>query len=185
METSATPSEQGMCPLPASPLSQCCPLHFPLSKLLTNALLFSAHVFLPLRALHLVPARLPAVLGRELGGFDFQYVHRNESIMSSLGAGSKLPKTRKTGTTICGALFAGGVVLGADTRATEDSTVRALFAHPPPSPPPPLQSYRAENCLILPRCPSPPPAPPSHTPTRFVLCKPPSSSPPYYTRARA
>ena len=64
------------------------------------------------------------MLGREVGGFDFDLLHRNERLVTSLGAGGKLPKTRKTGTTICGAIFAGGVVLGADTRATEDSTVR-------------------------------------------------------------
>jgi len=34
-----------------------------------------------------------------------------------------MPKTRKTGTTICGVIYADGVVLGADTRATEGETV--------------------------------------------------------------
>jgi len=33
------------------------------------------------------------------------------------------PKAKKTGTTIAGCVFKGGVVLGADTRATSDSTV--------------------------------------------------------------
>jgi len=37
--------------------------------------------------------------------------------------GMKPPKAHKTGTTICGVVFKGGVVLGADTRATEDTTV--------------------------------------------------------------
>jgi 20S proteasome subunit beta 2 len=38
-------------------------------------------------------------------------------------AGAKMPKTRKTGTTICGVVYNGGVVLAADTRATEGSIV--------------------------------------------------------------
>ena len=33
------------------------------------------------------------------------------------------PKTTKTGTTICGAIFDGGVVLGADTRSTSGDIV--------------------------------------------------------------
>lgn len=38
-------------------------------------------------------------------------------------AGSTVPKAKKTGTTICGVVYKDGVVLGADTRATEGSTV--------------------------------------------------------------
>lgn len=34
-----------------------------------------------------------------------------------------MPALRKTGTTICGVVFSGGVVLGADTRATEGPLV--------------------------------------------------------------
>jgi 20S proteasome subunit beta 2 len=37
--------------------------------------------------------------------------------------GAKMPTARKTGTTIVGCVFAEGVVLGADTRATGDTTV--------------------------------------------------------------
>lgn len=37
--------------------------------------------------------------------------------------GYKGPTARKTGTTIVGAIFADGVVLGADTRATDDTIV--------------------------------------------------------------
>ena len=37
--------------------------------------------------------------------------------------GFKMPRTMKTGTTICGCLFKDGVVLGADTRATEGPIV--------------------------------------------------------------
>lgn len=35
----------------------------------------------------------------------------------------QLPKKKKTGTTIAGVVFKDGVVLGADTRATEGETV--------------------------------------------------------------
>lgn len=37
--------------------------------------------------------------------------------------GFPAPKATKTGTTIVGIIFKDGVVLGADTRATEDTTV--------------------------------------------------------------
>ncbi|TNN23040.1 Proteasome subunit beta type-7 [Liparis tanakae] len=37
--------------------------------------------------------------------------------------GSSLPAARKTGTTICGIVFKDGVILGADTRATEGMIV--------------------------------------------------------------
>ena len=39
------------------------------------------------------------------------------------GSGLALPVARKTGTTICGVVFADGVILGADTRATSDTIV--------------------------------------------------------------
>ena len=39
------------------------------------------------------------------------------------GRDVKLPRAKKTGTTIVGVIFDGGVVLGADTRATEGDTV--------------------------------------------------------------
>ena len=78
------------------------------------------------------------------GGFNFDNVHRNamiEKMMSqSTGGGnpsaaaavgaassmapmSKLPQATKTGTTIAGLIFDGGVVLGADTRATNGEEV--------------------------------------------------------------
>lgn len=62
------------------------------------------------------------VLGRELGGFDFSNHFRNEKIVSTMPAGH-MPRAMKTGTTICGAVFDGGIVLGADTRATEGTIV--------------------------------------------------------------
>jgi 20S proteasome subunit beta 2 len=59
--------------------------------------------------------------GREVAGFCFENVQRNATVLKDVGL--KPPKAHKTGTTICGLVYAGGVVLGADTRATEGSTV--------------------------------------------------------------
>lgn len=54
------------------------------------------------------------------GGFNFDNCKRNDA----LSASGVLPsKMRKTGTTIAGVVFADGIVLGADTRATEGSIV--------------------------------------------------------------
>ncbi|VDC00443.1 unnamed protein product [Peniophora sp. CBMAI 1063] len=49
------------------------------------------------------------------GGFDFSNVARNSYLANH---GVKLPNATSTGTTIVGCLFEGGIVLGADTRAT-------------------------------------------------------------------
>jgi len=46
------------------------------------------------------------------GGFDFQALHASVCRMPT-----------KTGTTICGVVFDGGIVLGADTRSTNGETV--------------------------------------------------------------
>jgi len=54
------------------------------------------------------------------GGFGFELVKRNE-ILDRLGM--KSPTTKKTGTTIVGLIFKDGIVLGADTRATEGPIV--------------------------------------------------------------
>ncbi|PRP82939.1 hypothetical protein PROFUN_06716 [Planoprotostelium fungivorum] len=54
------------------------------------------------------------------GGFNFDLVSRNEYIQQ---AGTKVPKTKKTGTTIVGIVCKDAVVLGADTRATSGSLV--------------------------------------------------------------
>lgn len=43
--------------------------------------------------------------------------------MLTASLGMAMPGAKKTGTTICGVTFAGGVVLGADTRATEGPIV--------------------------------------------------------------
>lgn len=55
------------------------------------------------------------------GGFNFENCKRNQFLSDKLG--SSLPKAKKTGTTICGLIFKDGVVLGADTRATEGPIV--------------------------------------------------------------
>jgi len=54
-------------------------------------------------------------------GFNFDNVIRNTLLEKH--SGLKLPKTMKTGTTIVGITYKHGVVLGADTRATEGSIV--------------------------------------------------------------
>lgn len=54
------------------------------------------------------------------GGFDFGNYHRNLALVSN---GQPFPKVTKTGTTICGCIYKDGVVLGADTRATEGPIV--------------------------------------------------------------
>ncbi|KAK3137327.1 hypothetical protein QOZ80_5BG0450850 [Eleusine coracana subsp. coracana] len=55
------------------------------------------------------------------GGFDFGLCRRNESLAEKKGL--KIPGFLKTGTTIVGLVFKDGVVLGADTRATEGPVV--------------------------------------------------------------
>ncbi|KAJ1548543.1 proteasome core particle subunit beta 2 [Cladochytrium tenue] len=54
------------------------------------------------------------------GGFNFENHVRNGLLASK---GMKLPKATKTGTTIVGCLYKDGLVLGADTRATEGPIV--------------------------------------------------------------
>lgn len=54
------------------------------------------------------------------GGFSFQNHSRNIMLKSQ---GMKEPKTTSTGTTIVGCVFKDGIVLGADTRATEGPIV--------------------------------------------------------------
>jgi len=57
-----------------------------------------------------------ASLKQPVGGFTFDHCARNTFLEKK---GFKPPKTLKTGTTIAGITFKDGVVLGADTRATE------------------------------------------------------------------
>mmetsp|Transcript_1583 Transcript_1583/g.5445 ORF Transcript_1583/g.5445 Transcript_1583/m.5445 type:complete len:296 (+) Transcript_1583:113-1000(+) len=54
------------------------------------------------------------------GGFNFDLARRNQALFN---AGHKEVKHWKTGTTICGCLFDGGVMLAADTRSTMGDTV--------------------------------------------------------------
>ncbi|EFA84863.1 proteasome subunit beta type 7 [Heterostelium album PN500] len=54
------------------------------------------------------------------GGFSFDLCKRNDMIAKN---GMKMPGFMKTGTTIVGVVYADGVVLGADTRATEGPIV--------------------------------------------------------------
>ncbi|KAK9836089.1 hypothetical protein WJX81_000537 [Elliptochloris bilobata] len=54
------------------------------------------------------------------GPFDFDLCSRNAYLESK---GVKPPRLTKTGTTIVGLIFKDGVVLGADTRSTSDTTV--------------------------------------------------------------
>ncbi|XP_070614957.1 proteasome subunit beta type-7 [Erythrolamprus reginae] len=58
------------------------------------------------------------------GGFSFHNCTRNAQLESE-GAqkGLRLPTARKTGTTIAGVVYKDGIVLGADTRATEGMVV--------------------------------------------------------------
>lgn len=63
-------------------------------------------------------------LESQRGGFNLENFRRNEMIQRSLGGrSSQLPSAYKTGTTIVGVKFSGGVVLGADTRATGGAEV--------------------------------------------------------------
>merc|ERR1712170_51586 len=54
-------------------------------------------------------------------GFQFDNVKRNSFLAKHTNL--KMPKMTKTGTTICGVVFDGGVVVGADTRATGGDVV--------------------------------------------------------------
>ncbi|KAK4878937.1 hypothetical protein RN001_007083 [Aquatica leii] len=53
-------------------------------------------------------------------GFSFENCKRNADLTKK---GFAVPKATKTGTTIVGIIYKDGVILGADTRATEDTTV--------------------------------------------------------------
>ncbi|GAA0166689.1 protease [Lithospermum erythrorhizon] len=54
------------------------------------------------------------------GGFSFDLCKRNDMLVKN---GLKMPSFLKTGTTIVGLIFQDGVILGADTRATEGPIV--------------------------------------------------------------
>ncbi|XP_053328962.1 proteasome subunit beta type-7 [Spea bombifrons] len=66
-----------------------------------------------------VTVRSPSV-----GGFEFANCRRNAVLENEFRQkGHKLPSARKTGTTIVGVVFKDGIILGADTRATEGMIV--------------------------------------------------------------
>ncbi|XP_063040876.1 proteasome subunit beta type-10 [Engraulis encrasicolus] len=57
-------------------------------------------------------------------GFSFENTRRNAVLEGNLAEkGFGAPKARKTGTTIAGIVYKDGVILGADTRATDDMVV--------------------------------------------------------------
>jgi len=56
-------------------------------------------------------------------GFSFENCRRNQIINQNLQGKGAPPVPRKTGTTIVGLVYKDGVVLGADTRATEGNTI--------------------------------------------------------------
>ncbi|XP_040338219.1 proteasome subunit beta type-7 isoform X1 [Herpailurus yagouaroundi] len=59
-----------------------------------------------------------------VGGFSFDNCRRNAVLEADFAKkGYKLPTARKTGTTIAGVVYKDGIVLGADTRATEGMVV--------------------------------------------------------------
>lgn len=66
----------------------------------------------------------PTLTQHQTGGFNFENSRRNAVLESGLSEfGYKSPTPRKTGTTIAGLVYKDGVILGADTRATDDMVV--------------------------------------------------------------
>lgn len=63
---------------------------------------------------------LPERSGSSASGFDFSALPRNAHLSHK---GYPVPKATSTGTTIVGCIYRDGVVLGADTRATEGPIV--------------------------------------------------------------
>ena len=57
-------------------------------------------------------------LQQSKGGFSFEHCTRNAILTQR---GHPAPKAMSTGTTLAGTVFKGGIVLGADTRATAGS----------------------------------------------------------------
>lgn len=64
---------------------------------------------------------MSGLVHEEKGGFSFENCRRNDFILAKNHI--QPPKATKTGTTIAGVIFKDGVVLGADTRATDGSIV--------------------------------------------------------------
>jgi 20S proteasome subunit beta 2 len=66
---------------------------------------------------------MSGIVKNEMSGFSFDNCRRNKFLASKVEELGAMPKAKKTGTTIVGVLYKDGVVLGADTRATDDTTV--------------------------------------------------------------
>jgi len=66
------------------------------------------------------------VIEARYGGFSFENYQRNEMLSAK---GFPMPKARKTGTTIAGIVFSDGVILGADTRATEGDIIADKYCN--------------------------------------------------------
>uniref|UniRef100_G1MGU2 proteasome endopeptidase complex n=2 Tax=Ailuropoda melanoleuca TaxID=9646 RepID=G1MGU2_AILME len=89
-----------------------------------------ALAFLPPRWSHVDPQPLDHPAHLEMlkpafelrRGFSFENCQRNASLERVL-PGLRIPQAHKTGTTIAGLVFRDGVILGAETRATNDSVV--------------------------------------------------------------
>ncbi|XP_057289480.1 proteasome subunit beta type-7-like [Hydractinia symbiolongicarpus] len=64
-----------------------------------------------------------ALVDIQQSGFNFENCTRNQRLEKELVGNLKIPAARKTGTTIAGIIYKDGVVLGADTRATDGNTV--------------------------------------------------------------
>lgn len=64
-----------------------------------------------------------SVLQQERGGFEFENCDRNLRLAKAIVGKEQFPQAKKTGTTICGVVVKGAVILGADTRATAGSIV--------------------------------------------------------------
>lgn len=71
-----------------------------------------------------VPMDAASLSSRPRGGFSFDLYKRDAKLGQAMASsGSHLPTATKTGTTIVGIVFKGGICLGADTRATGGSEV--------------------------------------------------------------
>lgn len=133
--------------------------------------------------IHPPPLHTPSAT---MAGFDFSNHNRNAALHAQ---GVPLPKATSTGTTIVGALFDGGVVIAADTRATSGPIVAdkvrpaalrfqlqaVVFGHDPSTDAP----RTARSCTTSPRTSGaqalvPPPTPSSPRPSsrRTSSCTP-------------
>jgi len=65
--------------------------------------------------------RTAALLQEASGGFNFDLTLRNQMLAKDKNL--TLPKMTKTGTTICGVHFKGGIILGTDTRSSSGTII--------------------------------------------------------------